>query len=169
MDAQSTGKVPTLLVVDEDPSVLDVIERFAVELGMAVVTETSAGDALALLATIKPDGAVVDVGQSEVDGLSVLRQIKIADPQSHVILTTGAATVHSAVEAIKAGALDYISKPLDLVRLRDLLVTVSKSIERRETLLRIDAEVARQFEFYGLIGRSPQMQELFDSVRRFAP
>jgi DNA-binding NtrC family response regulator len=82
---------------------------------------------------------------------------------------TDSGTIGSAVEAIKAGALDYISKPLDVERLRDLLVTVRKSIERRETLLRIDADVARQFEFYGLIGRSPGMQELFDSVRRFAP
>ena len=82
---------------------------------------------------------------------------------------TNAATVDSAIEAIKAGALDYITKPFDIDRLRELLITVRKSIERRETLLRIDADVARQFEFYGLIGRSPVMQELFDSVRRFAP
>ena len=58
---------------------------------------------------------------------------------------------------------------MDVDRLRELLVTVRKTIERRETLLRLDADVARQFEFYGLIGRSPGMQELFDSVRRFAP
>ncbi len=158
-----------MLVVDEDPLVLRVIEQFAAELGLSVVREANASAALALLATMKPDGAVVDVGASAVDGLTVLREIKAADPQSHVILTTCAATVDSAIEAIKAGALDYITKPFDLERLRDLLVTVSKSIERRETLLRIDADVAKQFEFYGLIGRSPLMQDLFDSVRRFAP
>jgi len=161
--------VPILLVVDEDPSVVDLVERFAAELGMNVVKETNASAALALLATVRPDGAIVDVGRSDVDGLSVLREIKVLDPQSHVILTSAAATITSAVEAIKAGALDYIQKPVDPDRLRDLLTTVSKSIERRETLLRIDAEVARQFEFYGLIGRSPVMQELFDAVRRFAP
>jgi len=162
--------VPILLVVDEDPSVVDLVERFAAELGMNVVKETNASAALALLATVRPDGAIVDVGRSKGDdGLSVLREIKVLDPQSHVILTSAAATITSAVEAIKAGALDYIQKPLDPDRLRDLLTTVSKSIERRETLLRIDAEVARQFEFYGLIGRSPVMQELFDAVRRFAP
>ena len=161
--------MPILLVVDEDPSVVDLVERCAAVLGISVVKESNAAAALALLATMRPDGAVVDVGRSAVDGLSVLREIKALDPQSHVILTSAAATITSAVEAIKAGALDYISKPLDLDRLRDLLTTISKSIERRETLLRIDAEVARQFEFYGLIGRSPLMQELFDSVRRFAP
>src|SRR6185436_11647796 len=88
---------------------------------------------------------------------------------SQVILMTRAASVDTAIDAIKAGALDYITKPLDLSRLRELLITVRKGLERRETLLRMDADIARQFEFYGLIGRSPGMQELFDSVRRFAP
>src|SRR5574342_259497 len=121
------ARPPTLLVVDDDPAVLSVVDRFASDLGFTVVRETNGQAALAALPAVKPDGAIV------------------------------------------AGALDYITKPFDFDRLRELLITVRKSIERRETLLRIDADVARQFEFYGLIGRSPGMQELFDSVRRFAP
>lgn len=163
------AKAPTLLVVDDDPGILGLVDRFATDLGFSVVRENNGRAALASLPRTKPDGAIVDVGMTDVDGLSVLREIKAADPQSQVILMTGAASVDSAIEAIKAGALDYITKPFDLDRLRELLITVRKTIERRETLLRIDADVARQFEFYGLIGRSPGMQELFDSVRRFAP
>lgn len=162
-------RLPTLLVVDDDSAVLSLMDRFATELGFNVVRQTNGRAALDSLAFTKPDCAIVDVGMSDVDGMSVLREIKAADPQSQVILMTGAATVDSAIEAIKAGALDYITKPFDTERLRELLTTVRKSIERRETLLRLDADVARQFEFYGLIGRSPGMQELFDSVRRFAP
>jgi two-component system, NtrC family, response regulator HydG len=164
-----TAKAPTLLVVDDDEGVLGLVERFATELGFTVIRESNGKAAVASLPVTKPDGAIIDVGLTDVDGLSILREIKAADPQSQVILMTGAASVDSAIEAIKAGALDYITKPFDLDRLRELLITVRKSIERRETLLRIDADVARQFEFYGLIGRSPGMQELFDSVRRFAP
>ena len=70
----------------------------------------------------EPDAAIVDVGVSDVDGLSVLREIKAADPQSQVILMTGSATIDSAIEAIKAGALDYMTKPCDPDRLRELLV-----------------------------------------------
>jgi two-component system, NtrC family, response regulator HydG len=162
-------KDPTLLVVDDDPAVLAVVDRVATGMGFTVVREMNGRSALARLAEVRPDGAIVDVGLPDVDGFSLLREIKAADPQSQVILMTGAGSIDSAVEAIKAGALDYISKPFDLDRLRELLITVRKSLERRETLLRIDADVARQFEFYGLIGRSPGMQELFDSVRRFAP
>jgi DNA-binding NtrC family response regulator len=162
-------KAPTLLVVDNDASVLALVERMASELGFAVIRETDGHAALLGLPTTRPDGAIVDVGLSDLDGLNLLHEIKDADPQSQVILMTGEASVESAIDAIKAGALDYITKPLDVVRLRELLVTVRKSLERRETLLRIDADVARQFEFYGMIGRNPGMQELFDSVRRFAP
>jgi DNA-binding NtrC family response regulator len=162
-------KAPTLLVVDVDPDVVARVERLATDLGFAVVRERDGKAALAALPSIRPDGAVIDVALADVDGLSLLREIKAADPQSQVILMAGAGSIDSAVEAIKAGALDYITKPFDTERLRELLITVRKSLERRETLLRIDADVARQFEFYGLIGRSPGMQELFDSVRRFAP
>jgi two-component system, NtrC family, response regulator HydG len=156
-------------VVDDDPSVLATIDRFASGLGFTVVTETSGRAALESLPMLRPDGAIVDVRLDDIDGFTLLREIKAHDSLAQVILMTGAATVESAIEAIKAGALDYVAKPFDMERLRDLLTTVRKSLERRETLMRIDADVARQFEFYGLIGRSPGMQELFDSVRRFAP
>jgi DNA-binding NtrC family response regulator len=165
----TSPRTATLLVVDDDAGVVSVIERFAEDMGFTVVHETDGRAALESLPYTKPDGAIVDVGMPGVDGLNILHEIKAADPQSQVILMTRAATVDKAIEAIKAGALDYITKPFDTERLRELLVTVRKGIERRETLLRIDADVARQFEFYGLIGRSPGMQELFDSVRRFAP
>jgi DNA-binding NtrC family response regulator len=86
-----------------------------------------------------------------------------------VILMTGNPTLDTAIEAVKAGALDYLTKPLAFERLRELLVTVREGIRRRERLLDVDADVARQFEFCGMIGRSPVMQELFDSIRRLAP
>src|SRR5262245_52309092 len=164
-----SSRAPTLLVIDDDPHVLAVVDRFASELGFTVVQETNGQAALRSLPVTKPDGAIIDVDLADIDGFSILREIKAADPTSQVILMTNAATVDSAIEAIKAGALDYLTDPFGCGRLRELLGTVRKSMERRETLLRIDADVARQFEFYGLIGRSPAMQELFDSVRRFAP
>ncbi|MGH9387926.1 MAG: hypothetical protein ACRD2N_27015 [Vicinamibacterales bacterium] len=74
-----------------------------------------------------------------------------------------------ALEAVKAGALGYISKPVAFDRLKELLLTVNFSIARREQLHRADAELARRFEFNGMIGRSPDMQQLFDTIRRLAP
>jgi two-component system, NtrC family, response regulator HydG len=158
-----------LLIVDDDPDIPAVIERFARKLGFEVTYRGSGRDALAALSDLKPDVALVDLQMPQLGGMDVLKAVRAADPECQVILMTGNATVETAIEAVKAGALDYLSKPLDFDRLRKLLVDVRDSIHRRELMMEVDAEVARQFEFNGMIGRSPAMQELFDSIRRLAP
>jgi DNA-binding NtrC family response regulator len=158
-----------LLIVDDDPTIPAVVERFARKLGFVVTYHRSGPDALEALATLKPDVALVDLQMPELSGIDVLKAVRAAEPQCQVILMTGNATVETAIEAVKAGALDYLAKPLDFDRLRALLVEVRDSIQRREQMMEVDAAVARQFEFYGMIGRSAAMQELFDSIRRLAP
>ena len=166
MTATPAPTVPTLMVVDEDPQVRAQIESVASSLGFAVLCPATASW-LSELCSAKPDGAVVDV--SSEGGDAVLRDIAVAAPECHIILTTSRASVEAAIAAIKEGALDYVSKPFEADRLRDVLVTVRKRVERRETFLRLDADVAKQFEFYGMVGRGPVMQELFDTIRRVAP
>jgi two-component system response regulator HydG len=169
VDIVTSSPSPTLLVVDDDPEVLVIVDRFASQLGFTVIGESSGRAAVASLSITKPDVALIELRMPDIDGMAVLREMQAADSRSEVVLMTGNATVDTAIDAIKAGALDYLTKPFDFDRLRELLITVRKRVERRETFLRIDADVAKQFEFYGLIGRTPAMQELFDSVRRFAP
>src|SRR6476659_1904232 len=82
---------------------------------------------------------------------------------------TGFASVDTAVEAIKLGAMDYLSKPLDFARLEQLLTGVREEIERRRSLLSMEGDLARRLEFCGMIGRGPVMQELFGMIRRLAP
>jgi two-component system, NtrC family, response regulator HydG len=159
----------TLLVIDDEPAVLGTVDRFAQRFGFKVVSRTDARTALAELPVLKPDAAIVDLKMPDINGLDVLRVIRDIDPMCQVILMTGHVSVDTAIEAVKLGALDYIGKPFDLERLGRLLTGICKSIERRERLLQVDADVAKRFAFYGMIGRSPAMQELFDAVRRFAP
>ena len=158
-----------LLVVDDDPGILHVVERVAQTLGFDVQFRGSGREALAALADLKPDVALVDLQMPDLNGIDVLRAVRAAQPECQVVLMTGHATVDTAVQAVQAGALDYIEKPFDLARLRRLLVGVRDSIERREELLQADATVAKRVEFHGMIGRSAQMQQLFDSVQRLAP
>jgi DNA-binding NtrC family response regulator len=160
---------PTLLTIDDEPGILALVERFAGTLNFEVVSHEAARGALAQISAVRPDVVLVDLRLPDLNGLDVLRTIREIHPECAVVLMTGHASVETAVEAVRLGALDYLTKPLDLDRLRDLLTTVQKGIERRETLLQIDADVARQFEFQGMIGRSAPMQELFDSIRRLAP
>jgi DNA-binding NtrC family response regulator len=164
-----TETLSRLLIVDDDPDIPAVVKRFAHKLGFQVTYHSSGPAALASLPELKPDVALVDLQMPELSGIDVLKAIRAADPECQVILMTGNATVETAIEAVKSGALDYLTKPLDFDRLRKLLVDVQQSIHRRELMMAVDAEVAKHSEFEGMIGRSPAMQELFDSIRRLAP
>jgi len=158
-----------LLVVDDDPGIPNIVGRLAEQLGFEIIYKDNGRDALACLSEVKPHAAMVDLQMPELNGIDVLRAIRVAQPECQVILMTGDATIESAIEAVKAGALDYVSKPFDFTRLRGLLTTVRESLNRRARFLEVDAELAKKFEFHGMVGRSPVMQELFDSIRRLAP
>jgi DNA-binding NtrC family response regulator len=160
---------PTLLAIDDEPGVLAIVDRFAPRFGFKVVSRSDARAALAELPALKPDAVIVDLKMPDINGLDMLRAIRDIDPACQIILMTAHASVDTAIEAVKSGALDYISKPFDLDRLGRLLTDVRTSIERRERLLLVDADVARTFAFHGMIGRGPAMEELFDAIRRFAP
>ena len=160
---------PVLVVVDDEQKILDVVSRFAQRAGFEVVTCSSGRDAIAFMQSRRADLALVDLRMADVDGLDVLRAIREADPGCQAVLMTGYASVETAVEAIKLGALDYVSKPLDFERLERMLATVREESERRRNLLAIESDVARQLEFCGMIGRGALMQDLFGMIRRLAP
>ena len=160
---------PLLLAIDDEPAILTIVERFGRQMGFEVETRTNPAAALAEFSKLDPDVAVVDLQMPELGGLDVLKAIRRANPDCHVILLTGNPTIDTAIEAVKLGASDYLRKPIDFGRLGRLLTDVIEGIRRRERLLRVEADVAGDFECEGMIGRSTVMQELFDSLRRYAP
>jgi two-component system response regulator HydG len=157
------------MVVDDEPDILLVIDQFARGLGFDVVRQPDGRDALAAFPKARPDVLLIDVHMSEVAGLDVLKTIRALDSDCPVIVMTGRPSVDAAIEAVKLGALDYLSKPIDFDRLGALLAGVRAGIDRRAQLSAADANMARQFEFHGMIGRAPAMQDLFDTLRRLAP
>ena len=168
MTAADRGR-PVLLVVDDEPGIVAMIERFATGRDFDVIARAGGRQLVAELPAITADVALVDLQMPEVGGLDVMRAIRQVDPSCGVILMTAHATVESAIEAVKLGALDYLNKPIDFERLAGLLDGVRFGIKRRQDMLAADSAVASRFEFRGMIGRSPVMQELFDTVRRLAP
>jgi DNA-binding NtrC family response regulator len=160
---------PLLLVVDDEPAVLKVIERVGARVGYDVVSCGSGGDAMRALMRRPADLAMVDLRMPDVNGLDLLRQIRGAFPSCEVMLMTGFGAVDSAVEAIKLGAREYMTKPFDMDRLRQLLVDIRTELERRANVIALEGEVARQLEFHGMLGRSPAMQEVFSLIQRLAP
>jgi DNA-binding NtrC family response regulator len=160
---------PLLLVVDDEPAICALVERFARGEGFDVVTRPGGVALTEELPRLKPDVALIDKNMPELGGLDILRAVAAVHPACQVVLMTGDATLDTAIEAVKLGARDYVTKPLDFERLRGLLATVRSDIERRQAVLAADTMVAAQSEFCGMVGRSAVMEELFDLVRRLAP
>ena len=160
---------PRLLVVDDDRAILTLIGSIALGEGFDVSTTVDGADALQQLSARPADLALVDLKMPGVTGLDVLRAIRDVNARCHVVLMSGHATIDSAVEAVKLGAMDYLTKPFDLQRLRDLLSTVRREADERRTVLRLESDVAQHLEFCGMIGRGAVMQEAFGLIRRLAP
>jgi DNA-binding NtrC family response regulator len=158
---------PTLLVVDDEAYVLDTVSEIATQAGFAVVTAASGSDGIRASRERRTDLAMVDLKMPDVGGLEVLRAIHDSDPRCQMILMTGHASVETAVEAIKMGAMDYLSKPLDVRRVEQLLSNVRVEVERRHHL-EVEQQ-ARQRECFGMVGTGVAMQHLFGAIRRLAP
>jgi DNA-binding NtrC family response regulator len=134
-----TGQ-PVLLVVDDEPAILHLVERVVRAEGFTTILHSNPREALERLQLERPDVALVDVQMPEIGGLDVLRAIKRELPGCAVILMSGFTSAETAMEAIKLGALECVAKPLDINRLRQRL-----------------ADAARRLQLCGLLGRAEQM------------
>ncbi len=110
------------------------------------------------------DLVLCDVRMAEMDGIATLKEIKALNPAIPILIMTAFSSVETAVEALKAGALDYLIKPLDFDRLQE---TLEKALAHtRETGAELPSASAAQF---GMIGRSPAMQHLLNEIAMVAP
>jgi DNA-binding NtrC family response regulator len=158
-----------ILVVDDEAQTALTIERMARHFGHEVVVADSAESAIQRFSETPFDVVLTDLSLGETDGLELLRQIQERDPEVPVVLITGHATIASAMEAIQAGAYDYLAKPPTLDAIGALL---ERAIEKK----RITEARHRQpdpIEVPGRIediiaGKSPQMLEVFKTVARVA-
>ena len=160
---------PRLLVVDDDRAILTLIGTIALAEGFDVATTVNGEDAMKQLRHRPADLVLLDLRMPGITGLDVLRAIREISPRCKVVLMTGYATIDSAVEAVKLGAIDYLTKPFDLQRLRQLLSSVREDAEQRRAVLTLEGDLAQRLEFCGMVGRGPAMQEVFGLIRRLAP
>ena len=158
-----------LLIVDDELSVRDSLGKWFREEGYEVTTTENASDALTRLAEQRWDAALVDIKMHGTDGIELQRRMHEIDPELIVIIMTGYASVETAVAALKNGAYDYVTKPLDPDEIAHL---VKKALEHKRTarenvLLRETvAEVARAGE---MIGQSAHMRKIFDAIETVGP
>jgi DNA-binding NtrC family response regulator len=117
----------------------------------------------------RPQIVLLDLMMPGMNGLEVLDRIVEAAPETEVILITGQYSPESAVEAIRRGASDYITKPINLNVLRDRIGNLVAEAQQRQAALQLDAELLKTYQFEGMIGRSPLMLQVFAKIRRVAP
>ncbi len=160
--------MPVALVVDDDPNSLSALADLVENEGFATVTAGTLADARARLATTPPDVVLVDLMLPDGGGLDILPEL---DPthRAEVILITGNATVDSAVAALRIGVLDYLTKPVDVRRLKTVLGNVSRTLALKEEIGTLREELRQLGRFGRLIGNSTAMQKVYDLVVKVAP
>ncbi len=157
-----------ILVVDDQKTVCYSLQRFLQSEGYDVHTATSGEDALSVLNDANPDLVIMDVRMPEMDGLEVLRRIKESHPKVQVIMMTAFSTTEKAIEAIKLGAYDYLTKPFDN---DELLIRAKNAIKTREMMEEVVTfdEVKDYAGGERIIGKSPAMLDIYKQIGRAAP
>lgn len=157
-----------ILVVDDDPKILEVIADVLRDGGYVVDTAPDGKQAIKSLSTEYYDLVVTDLKMPKIDGMKVLRHVVDQSPDTMCIILTGYGTIESAVEAIKAGAFHYITKP---IKSGEILMVVEKALkykllERENILLR--QQLKKKYRFENFVGDSRPIQEVFELIEKVA-
>lgn len=157
-----------LLIVDDERAIREVCREVAQSLGFSTSVADSAEHAYRMLESQNIDVVMLDLRLPGAGGLEALRQIRSRRPEAVVILVTGYGTVQSAVQAMKNGAYDYVTKPFSMEELRALLerITAHLKLKTENRLLR---EKIKSKQGYGsIVGRAPEMEKLYRIIAKAA-
>jgi DNA-binding NtrC family response regulator len=158
-----------LVVIDDDPKNLKFVSFILANAGLEIHTASDPQAGLDLIHRLRPQIVLMDLVMPGVQGMELLQKIVEFDPGIDVILMTGYYSTESAVEAIQKGAADYFPKPFSPEKLRQRLALIVEDAKRRQRSSSIENELLENFQFEGIIGRSPLMLDLFSKIRRVAP
>ena len=157
-----------ILVIDDDTSLRRILEYNLQEEGYDVQAASSGEEGLYMFGQFQPDLVITDMKMPGMDGLGVLKSVKDRSPETLVMIITAFGTVDVAVEAMKAGAYDYITKPFNR---EELKLTVRKALQfsgLAEENRRLKNELSDKADFRTIIGSSREMEKVFDVIRRVA-
>jgi DNA-binding NtrC family response regulator len=155
-----------ILVVDDDQSIATAFERFLRHEGHVCTVASNAEDAVRLVAERDPDLVVMDIRMPGVDGLQTLQQLRSLYPDVYVVMMTAYGTSQTSIDAIRAGAFEYLTKPLDLDQLRTVIAHALAARRSRERAS-VEADVPPSPQVR-LVGEAPAMQEVYKMIGRLA-
>jgi DNA-binding NtrC family response regulator len=161
--------VPPLVLIVEDETILgDSISTYLERHAYATTVARSGEDGVRLAGEASPDVAVVDIRLPGMDGLEVLRKVREVSPGTEVVMMTAHASVASAVEAMRRGAFDYLTKPLDLEELRMVVDKALTNLRMRRELSYLRARDGTGGRLAEIIGESPLIRDLRQRIERIA-
>ena len=181
MTTTTTGETPPLsealpksfaervLIVEDEPAARVGLEQLVKSWGFVAESAIDGEDALGKVTSFRPAIVISDLVMPRMDGLSLLRALQQQGADVTTLLLTAQGTVETAVEAMKEGAYDYLTKPIDLQRLKILL---DKIVERLETMREVKAlrrQLRESGTFGSLIGNSPEMRKIYQIIEQASP
>src|ERR1700730_17724644 len=155
-----------VLIVEDEPAARNGLEQLVRSWGFVAESASDGREALEKVTTFRPAVVSTDLVMPGMDGLELLRALNEQGADVTTLLLTAQGTVETAVEAMKEGAYDYLTKPIEIERLKVLL---DKVVERLETLREVKT-LRRQLREHGtfgsLIGSAPEMQKIYQVVQQ---
>ena len=160
-------KTPRALIVDDDPGFLEGLTELVRREGFEVSTAVSVTQAREAMTANPPDILLVDLTLPDGSGLDLLQGLE-PEFAPEVVLITGRASVETAVESLRRGIADYLTKPVDFARVKIALGNVSRALEMRGEITTLRGELRKLGRFGPMVGSSPAMQKVYDLIGRVA-
>lgn len=160
--------MPHVLVVDDDVNTQATMADIVMEEGFTVAVADSLRTAQAQIALHRPDVVLTDLNLPDGNGMALFDDIE-ARATTQIVLITGHASVESAVEALRLGAADYLTKPINFRRLKAILSRVPRPVDLKQEIGILRSELRRLGRFGQMLGAAPVMQKLYTHVARVAP
>src|SRR5207245_3607963 len=157
-----------VLVVDDERSMRELLAIMLRQAGHEVTVAEGGEQAVEVIKSESFDLVITDLRMRKVDGIAVLRAAKEHSPSTVVLVVTAFASTETAVEAMKLGAYDYVTKPFKLDELR---LTIANALERKrlqDENRELKRQLRREHGFEGFIGKSPRILEVFETIRKTA-
>jgi len=167
--AEEEAPAPSILIIDDEAAIRESLETLLGLENYAVESAESGEEGLAKIAGQPFDLVLLDFALPDRNGLEVLKEIRDRDPQLAVIMITAYGTVENAVNAMQAGAVNFIQKPWDNEKLlADVRVTVGRK-RAEEEIIQLKRALKERYNFENIVGRSEVMLRVFDLVAQVAP
>ncbi len=158
-----------ILIVDDEKNMLYALEKILVDSAYEIITAESGKEAIRKVKKENPRLVLMDIQMPELDGLSAFKEIKKDFPRQTVIMMTGHGTTETAIEAMRLGAFDYITKPFDIPKMKNVVTAalnasqlMSETVELKQQIKDVDLNSK------SIIGMSPGMQEIYKMIGQIA-